>query len=71
VNEDIAKEMRERYPEVPPRLLEDLGYLRHPEQPRYTRQEIRAMIDAALPVLEERKKELAKDLSRSHHGYDL
>jgi hypothetical protein len=133
-NTDIAAQMRERYPEIPPKLARDLdiaqysrthqevdpnykqdseivadfytkssGYTKgpekqpnpypddvkwrvdsteqeypsrtmqqpHPEQPRYSREEIRAMIDAALPQIRETQAARARDLSaeRDTHGY--
>jgi hypothetical protein len=70
LNTDIAAQMRERYQEIPPKLAQALG-IPHPPQERYTREEIRAMIDAALPQIHETQAARARDLSaeRDKHGY--
>jgi hypothetical protein len=83
-NKEIAAEMRARYPEIPQKLVQDLGLVGvtypprtmeqphpDPEQPRFTRAEIRAMIDAALPEIKETQRARARDLSaeRDGHGY--
>jgi hypothetical protein len=81
-NDDISAEMRQRYPEIPQKLVQDLGLVGvtypprtmgqpHDLQDRYTRAEIRAMIDAALPEIKETQRARARDLSaeRDGHGY--